>query len=649
VITQKIAKKYFGTENAIGKVIRYDNKTDFRITGILKDIPVNTDRTQEIYFSNASMKSISNFLSRDDTWGGINSETHCFVLLKPGVTPASVEAVFPALKKKYYVKKPSDQDYFMFRLQPLADIHFNPNYNGYVEKKYLWALALVGLFLIITACVNFINLATAQAMNRAKEVGVRKVLGSMRGQLFWQFIAETTLITLFAVLLAYGLAQLGLPFINSIFKSELSINFLNNPGLLAFIIILCVAVIFLSGAYPGLVLSNFQPVTALKGALAKEKIGGFSLRRILVVSQFAISQALIIVTIVIAGQMSYSKKTDLGFAKDGIVMLPIPQGDSIGRLRMKVLSNDLSKIAGVEKVSLCMQAPASDANNTTGLKYDTRPKEEPWEVNTKYGDEQYLSTFNLKLVAGRNFYPSDTVKEYLVNETLVRKLNLRSPQDIINKTVETGGRRALVVGVVKDFYNNSFRSDIAAITIASSIRDYDNYAVKINLNNIKPTMTAIEKAWNATYPEFVYSSEFLDKRIEKFYELDTVMLEIIEAFAAIAIFISCLGLYGLVSFMALRKTKEIGIRKVLGASIQNILWMFGKEFSILLIIAFMVAAPLAGWAMSKYLQDFKYSIQLGAGIFLTAIAYTFVIAAITVGYRSMKAAVANPVNSLRTE
>src|SRR5579871_3516427 len=287
IITQKIAKKYFGDENPMGKVIRLDNRIDFKITGILKDIPLNTDRKQEIYVSNLSMKDISNWLAKDDAWGGINSETHCFALFHPGVKPADVEKAFPGFMKKYYDK--NNQSFFKFKVQPLSDIHFNPDYNGYADKKYLWALIFVGVFIIITACVNFINLATAQALNRSKEVGIRKVLGSMRKQLFWQFITETAFITFLAVLIAYGLAKLGLPFLNGLFKTELSINPFINIGLLIFTLIVFVVVIFLSGAYPGLVLSGFQPVTALKGKLSQDSVGGFSLRRILVVAQFAIS------------------------------------------------------------------------------------------------------------------------------------------------------------------------------------------------------------------------------------------------------------------------------------------------------------------------------------------------------------------------
>ncbi|MEO5594913.1 MAG: ABC transporter permease [Chitinophagaceae bacterium] len=647
IVTQKIAKKYFGNTGAMGKVIRIDNKTDFKITGILKDLPLNTDRKQEIYVSDLNLKDFSPWMARPDSWGGINSETHCFVLLKPGVKAADLEKVFPAFKKKYYANDPINS--FVFKIQPLADVHFNPDYNGYTDKKYLWALSLVGIFLIITACVNFVNLATAQALNRAKEVGIRKVLGSMRAQLFWQFIAETSLITFFSVLLAYGLANLGLPFVNDLFKTSLSINPFLNTELLVYTLIITLSVIFLSGSYPGLVLSGFQPIAALKGKLSQKSIGGFSLRRVLVVTQFAISQMLIIGTIVIAGQMRFSKTFDIGFQKDGIVMLPVPANDSSALANMNLLKNKLTGIAGISNVSLCMQAPASGSNNSTDFVYDNRPKAELWEINTKPADDKYLQTFNLKLVAGRNLYPSDTLREFIVNESVVRKLGLASPQDILNKYVKVDNDKAIVVGVVKDFNNMSFRSDISPIALFSNYQRYHNCAVSINMANIKTTMATIEKTWNNIYPDFIFKSEFLDERISRFYELDDTMLKLIEAFAGIAIFIGCLGLYGLVSFMAVRKTKEIGVRKVLGATIQNIIWIFGKEFLRLLVIAFLIAAPLAWWAMHVYLQEFKYRIPIGAGIFALAIVSTMLVAAVTVSYRSVAAALANPVKSLRSE
>ena len=646
IITQSIAKKYFGRSPAIGKTIRLDNTTAFTITGILKDLPANTDRKQEIYFSFDNLKDRNAYLASDSSWESVYSGSMCFVLLKPSITPAQVDKALTGFSEKYY--KGRDAKIWQFRLQPLSDIHFNTRYDGYADKKYLWALGFIGLFLIVTACVNFVNLATAQALNRSKEVGIRKVLGSLRSQLFWQFITETAIITSFALILAYGLALLSLPYLNQLFKSKMELHLFSNWPLPVFLLLLSILVIFLSGSYPGLVLARFQPVLALKSKLSQAHIGGFSLRRILVVTQFTICQILIIGTIVIASQMHYSKNIDLGFNKTAIVTLPIPIND---KTKMNTLRNRLAAIAGVEKTTLCHEPPASANNSNTGVKYDNRPEEEHWSINMKGADDQYLSTFGLQLVAGRNFYPSDTTREFLVNETFVKKLNLHSPQEVLGKKLSIDGNTVVapIVGVVKDFHNYSLHNEIAAICIMPGYNNYQNCSMKINLANTRSVLTSFEKIWNDIYPEYFYSYHFLDDRIAEFYEMDNIMLTLIEAFAGIAIFIGCLGLYGLVSFMALRRTKEIGVRKVLGAGIGNILWLFGKEFTRLLLIAFAIAAPIAGYAMYKYLLDFKYRIQISAGIFVLAILFTFLIAALTVGYRSIRSALANPVKSLRSE
>ncbi len=645
-ITEKLAKKYFGDEDPMGKTIRVNNKTDFLITGILKDIPSNTDRKQEVYLSYQNLKEQNKWLANDSGWGGVYSGSQCYILLKPTATVTQANQALQQLVQKNFTGR--DQKVWKFRLQPLADIHFNTDFNGQADKKYIWAFFFIGLFLIITACVNFINLATAQALNRSKEVGIRKVLGSLPGQLFWQFIAETALITLFATLLALGLGAVGLKFVNGLFKTEMTLHILSNIPLLAFLLATGLLVTFLSGSYPGLVLARFQPVLALKSKLSQKHIGGFSLRRVLVVIQFAISQMLIIGTIVIASQMHYTKNSDLGFNKNAVVVLPIPVQDKI---KMNTLRTRLSGVAGTEKISLCFAPPAWGSNNNTGLRFANRNEDEHWSINEKYADDQYLGTFGIKLIAGRNLYPADTIREFLVNETFVKKLGLKSAADVINQrlSINGGSQTAPIVGVVKDFYNYSFHSDIDAICIMTSARDYRQAAIKVNMTNIKPALASFEKIWNETYPEYLYEYQFLDDRIARFYEMDNIMLKMIEAFAGIAILIGSLGLYGLVSFMALRKTKEIGVRKVLGAGIPNILWLFGKEFARLLLIAFVFAAPVAWWVMNKYLLDFKNRIHLNAGIFLLAIAFTFLIAALTVGYRSVRAAIANPVTSLRTE
>jgi putative ABC transport system permease protein len=647
VITHKLAIKYFGKDaEAVGKVIKVNNRTDFTITGILKDLPENTVRSHDIYLSYQNLKDQNPWIANDSSWGGVYSGSQCFVLLKEGTTPQQANTGLAQLVQKNFTGRAAKV--WMFKLQPLDDIHFNPNYGGYANKSYLWGLFFIGLFLIITASVNFINLATAQALNRSKEVGIRKVLGSLPSQLFWQFIAETALITLFAVFVAVGFAYLSLPYINNLFETALSLHVFTNFPLLIFLVVTSLIVIFFSGSYPGLVMSRFKPALALKSKLSQKSVGGFSLRRVLVVTQFAISQMLIIGTIIIAMQMHFSKNAELGFNKDAVVMLPLGNDD---KARMNTLRTRLSEVAGVEDISLCFRAPASSSNNSTGVTFDTRTEEEHWSINMKAADENYLKTFGLKLIAGRNLIAGDTAREFIVNETFVKKLGIQNPRDVIGKTLGINGNtlRRPIVGVVKDFYNFSFHEEISPICMMTQVSDYGSCAVKLNANNLKSSMVAFERIWNETYPEYFYSYEFVDDTVKEFYELDTIMLKLIQAFAGIAVIIGCLGLYGLVSFMAIRKTKEIGVRKVLGAGVLQLLWLFGKEFTRLLLVAFVVAAPIAWWAMHKYLEDFKYRINIGPGIFITAILFTFLLAAITVSYRSIRAALANPIKSLRTE
>jgi predicted permease len=643
ILTERMAKKYFGSKNPINQTFQFDNKINVRVTGVLKDLPINTDQKTEIFISYNTLKQYDEWLGSEDSWGGIRSAMNCYALLRPGVSVSQVESVFPAYVKKY---RPTSKNVHHYKLQPLADVHFNANYGGTMEKKNLLVLSLIGLFLIITACVNFINLATAQALKLSKEVGVRKVLGSLRGQLFWQFIAQTSLITIIAGIVAVIIAALALPYVNELFSSKISLDLLSNWQLWAFLIGLVVIVTFFSGSYPGMILARFQPVVALKGKLSQQNIGGFNTRRALIITQFAISQMLIIGMIVIARQMHFSQQSDLGFDKDAIVMVPI----SSSAEHAKTVKAKLKQIAGVESVSLCFSAPASDSQWGLTPFYDNRSEEEAFRVSMRAADKDYLSTFDIKLVAGRNLFPSDTTKEFLVNEAMAKKLNLASPLELLGKNLKVNGTMSgPIVGIVKDFHDQSFHEEISAICIPSASDNYHSYAIKISVKNVPATMAAIKQTWSEMHPNDLYEYEFLDEHIASFYETEFLMLNLIKAFSVIAIFIGCLGLYGLVSFMAAQKTKEIGIRKVLGSTIPQILWIFGKEFGILIIVAFCIASPVAWWAMNQWLDGFKFHIEIGAWVFLASVGATIVIAALTVVYQAGKAATLNPVKALKSE
>lgn len=644
VVTQSIAKKYFGDENAVGKTIRFQNQLDLTITGVLKDLPENTERQTPIYISYATLPLYDDWLGSEDSWGGISSSMQCFVKLKPGVTVAEVEAVLPAYVKKF---RPTSKNVHHYKLQPLDEVHFDARYGGAMEKRNLWVLAFIGIFLIVTACVNFVNLATAQAINRSKEVGVRKSLGGRRFQFFWQFISETAIITVLAILFGITISYTVLPAVNTLFGVQLTVSMFGDIQLVLFIIALAVLVTFLSGSYPGLILSGFQPVLALKGKLSQLNTGGFNTRRSLVVMQFVISQVMIIGLIVVVSQLRYAQESDLGFRKDAIVLVGLGSVDN----KINTLKTQVAALPGVEKASLCTTSPASRSNWSTSMRFDNRAEDEAFSVLYRGGDEEYLGTFDLKLAAGRNLadrLPADSVYEFIVNETFAAKLGL-SPEEILGHTIAVNGGRwkAPVVGVVKDFHDQSFHEDVHPVFMTT--QSYDYLAVRVNPDDMQATLKAVERVWSSIYPEQIYEHRFVDDDIKEFYETEAIMLSLVQVFAGIAIFIGCMGLYGLMSFMAVQKTKEIGIRKVLGGSIANILWLFGKEFALLIGLAFVVAAPVAWWLMNAWLKDFQFKIPIGPWIFGIAILSTTLIALLTVSWQSWRAASVNPARSLRAE
>ncbi|GAB4020467.1 ABC transporter permease [Spirosoma koreense] len=644
LITERIAKQYFGDEDPVGQLLHIDALV-VKITGILANLPPNTYFHSQIYLPFSNLQDHSPWMVEKDWWLGFNKEMQCFIRLKPGVSADLVNSsILPAISAKYYDQANARQ--FRFKLQPLADIHFNPKLRGQTDKKNLWTFGLIGFFLVLTACVNFINLATAQALGRSREIGVRKALGSERGAVFWQFITETALLAGLALVIALGLAYLALPVVNQWFELQLVLHPFTDPALLSFLAGLLLIVIFCSGAYPGLILARFQPVLALKGGLSQRAVGGFSLRKGLVVAQFAISQLLIIGTLIITHQLRYSEQADLGFRKEAIVILPVPDNKTA---KLNTLRAQFSELSGVENVTFFNSPPASEAIGSTTFLFDSRPKAEDFSIATKSGDHHYIPAFNIPILAGRNLNPSDTIREYLLNETAVKALGLASPKAVIGKSATINNRPGTIVGVMKDFHFKSFHVAIEPLCLTTWGEVYGSCGVKVNPATLGPTLVGLEKAWKAMYPASMFSYRFLDEDIERFYKLDTILLLLIQGFAGIAIFVGCLGLYGLVSFMAAQKTKEIGVRKVLGASTGSILWLFGKEFFQLLLLAFLVAAPLAWWAMKEWLAGFVYRIEPGAGIFILAILITFLVALLTVGFRSVKAALMNPVKTLRTE
>ena len=651
ILTKETAEKYFGDwKTAVGKSLKFDNKHIFKVTGILQNVPVNTDFPIKVIVSYATLKNTGVSRNLND-WVSTFSQAYCFVELPENLSATQFNSLLVGFNKKH---KPAEYVKDGFILHPLSEMHFDDRFGNFSERTFgkdlITALLLISIFLLIIACVNFINLATAQAVNRSKEVGVRKVMGSRRPQLAIQFLSETFLITLFALIIAIGLATIALPFLNQLLQVKVRMSFVENPMLLAFLAGVVILVTFLSGLYPALVLSGFNPITALKSRVSTKMVGGLSLRRGLVVLQFAISQILIIGTLIVVSQMDYFRNASLGFTKDAILTVPVPR-DSISNTKVDYVRNQLSQNPGIQQISFSYASPSDDGNWHSDFKFDKSTKNTQFSANLKWADTAYFSTYNLEFVAGRSYQQSDTVREFVVNETLIRKLGILNPQDAIGKQMDfwDGEITAPIVGVIKDFHVNSLRDPLSPVVLGSWKALYQNLNIKIRPDNAKATLASIQKLWNETYPDYVYEQQFLDEKINNFYRQENQISQLYKIFAGIAIFISCLGLYGLISFMAVQRTKEVGIRKVLGASVGKIVFLFSKEFMLLIAIAFGIAAPIGYYIMHLWLQDFAFKIKLGPEFFVLAILISIAIAWITVGYRAIRAALANPVKSLRTE
>ncbi|MFT3911717.1 MAG: ABC transporter permease [Ferruginibacter sp.] len=652
VLSKTIAEKYFGDWHAaIGKTfMRGTNKNEiYTVKGILNDVPVNTDFPLEVMVSYSTL--LTNEVKDNlNDWMSTWSQAYTFVELPSNVNIAKFNADLIAFAKRH---KPAEYAKDAYIAQPFSEIHFDDRFGNFTKhifsRSLIFALQLIALFLVLIACVNFINLATAQAVNRSKEVGVRKVLGSNRKQLALQFLSETAIITGVSLLVAIALAYFSLPFLNTLLNVKIALS-LTNPVILLFLTATFVLVTFMSGIYPAIVLSGFNPITALKTKITSKMVGGISLRRALVVLQFGIAHVLIIGTLIVVSQMNFFRNASLGFDKDAIINVPIPD-DSASHAKVEYLKQQLLQNAAIKNVSASFGTPSSSGNWSSDFKFDHSTKATPFSTNLKWADVDYFKTYGLKFVAGRPFYTCDTVREIVVNETMLSKLSITDPKQAIGKEINLwdGQIKAPIVGVVKDFNVNSLRSPIGAVLIAPTKNLYYVLGIKTTAGKEKEVLAYTEKLWNATFPDYIYAYEFLDQRIANYYRQENQLAQLYKIFAFIAIFISCLGLYGLVSFMAAQRTKEVGIRKVLGATPAHIVYLLSKEFSLLIIIAFVIASPIAYYIMHKWLQNYTYRIPLSASIFIMAIVGSMIIAWLTVGYRAVKAALANPVKNLRTE
>jgi ABC-type antimicrobial peptide transport system permease subunit len=580
-----------------------------------------------------------------------NSGFGCYVLMPPNTSIENFNKQLKAYSKE--VQSPDNTDSHF--IQPISDVHFDTETgncsNRTISRELLNVLWLIAAFILLIACVNFVNLSTAQAVNRAKEISVRKVLGSNKSQLQIQFITETFLIVISAVMLAGFITMIALPYINQILELSLSFSRLNTATIILFLFIVTTGVTAIACFYPAMVLSRFSPVDALKSKLAANTSKGISLRRGLVVFQFIIAQALIIGTLIIVKQMNYFIDRPLGFDKEAIINIPF-RVDTAWSRREGYLKQQLLSVNGVKAMCLSSNTPVEDANDMwSSFKFDKSMKEADFKAITKFADEEYTNVYKLQLIAGRNLQPSRMTREFLVNESLMKGLGINDPDEILNKEISIWGGRITcpVVGVVKDFNNRSFRNDLAPLLITTNGTMYSQVGIKLESKNLSSTLQSVKTIWEQTIPNSVYDYRFLDDKIAGFYKQESQLAQLYKIFAAIAIFLSCLGLYGLALFMAVQRTKEVGIRKVFGASAGNLVYLFSKEFIILIAIAFAIATPIAWYFMHNWLQNYVYRIDISWQLLAAGGFIAIIIALATISFRAIKAAFANPVKSLRSE
>ncbi|QJW91479.1 FtsX-like permease family protein [Spirosoma taeanense] len=655
VLSERMAHKYFGDAEPMGKTIRVDNKMDFVVSGVVQDPPATSSVPFEVLLSFASLKQFGANTDWND-WQSTYSGCQIYLMLPPQMAPEQTERQLVAFANKYL--RPEEAKDLKYELQPLTTIHFDSRTGNFagrtISKEIIWAMGLIGLFILITACVNFINLATAQAIRRAKEVGVRKVLGSTRVQLVRQFLGETGLLTGLSVGLALLVAYLALPYVADLLNIKQASLHLTDPVVISFLVVLAVITTVLAGFYPALVLSGYQPALALKGKVRSSGGGQLTLRRGLIVFQFAISQLLLIGTIVAYSQMKYFRSADLGYNKEAVLTIPIPdhKPGQLETLRARLINQP-----NVQSLSYGISVPSANGNWWTGFRYENAEKDSDYGVVMRPADTAYVRTYGLKLIAGRMYLPADTMREFVVNESFVKRLGIRDPRQIIGKSMALSGRPSVkkpIVGVVRDFNTFSLHQKTEPCVLTSHRDAYNTLGIKLSTRQggteaISQLLGEVEKAWTATFPDFVFRYEFLDQTLADFYQSEERMYSLFRLLAGIAIFIGCLGLYGVVAFMVESRKKEVGIRKALGASTTHIFGIFSADFVKLVLIALVLASPIAWYVMSEWLDDFVYRIDIEWWMFALTGGLAIGIALLTVSFQSIKAALMNPVNSLRTE
>lgn len=650
LLTETAARKYFGNTNPVGKTLYISAaQTPYLVTGIMQDCPENSQIKFDFLASFSSMGNI-----QEKTYWNANYTT--YLLLKNEQSFASLQSKIPGFMKKEMADQPNT--HVSFELEPFNKVHLYSPYPGFEPNNsitYIYIICAVALLILFIACFTYINLGTASSIERAKEVGVRKVLGADKSQIFWQHIGESLLLCFLSLLISLLLVLLALPWFNGLADKNIHLTALFTPLNLSFLGSIWLLISFAGGSYPALVLSGFQPIKVLKG-LFRNSSSGLLVRKSLIVFQFMISVFLIVATVVIQQQMQYIRNKNIGYQREHVLLLPLDQ---------KMLENyptiktELKKNAGVLSVARAVSDP-THIEGGYNMRSDAMPPDGQLSVTATPIDDGYVNTNGLQLVAGSNIteqdmqhadelkHPEDLVMQFLLNEAAAKELGWTAQTAIGKKMFLGDDRPGYVKGVIKDFHFQSLHNAIQPLVLFPSSWS-SQMMVKLDGNHLSQTIAAIGEQWKKMVPHRPFEYRFMDDAFNQLYESENRLAKVLSVFAGIAIVLACLGLFGLSSFSAQQRIKEIGIRKVLGASLVQIVTILSKEFILLSLIAFILAFPIGWWAVNLWLQDFSYRITIHWSLFAVTGIATILLALVTVAFRAVKAALANPVKSLRTE
>jgi len=656
VVSRSFAKKYFGNGEAVGQSITVGTRnTIYKVTGVIDKVPANS------HFHFDAFLSMSTFPNTNKTWSNLGYYT--YLLLNKNTDPKKLEAKFPQLVAKYVVPEiqhdmgvslaeaQKSVNTFRFSLAPLTDIHLRSNTKFELEPngdiQYVYIFSILALFILLLACVNFTNLSTARAIKRAREVGIRKVMGSVKKQLIVQFLSESVLFTFFSMLLSYVLIFLLLPYFNQLANKNISFDFFLNYKLILAVLLVSFIAGILAGIYPAFFLSSFNTIRVLKGA-SMQGSQKKPLRSSLIVFQFFVSTALIIATVIIYQQLHYMQNKKLGYDKDQVLFLPDARllGKDQTAFKQQLLQDNR-----VVSASISRSIPGGQIMDGTEI-YPKNENSNGTEIHASIShvDYDYLHTLGIQILKGRNFskdFPTDS-SGIVINEAAVQQLGWTNENAVGKTIVRSGQEEFKVVGVVADFNYASLKQKIAPLMMMLG-RNFGGLIIKINTRDVKGFLADLKKQWNSFNPAGPLEYNFLDEKFAALYASEQRTKQIFSAFAVLAIIIASLGLFGLSAFVIEQRAREIGIRKVLGASVQQVLLLVSKEFLLLVGIAFIISVPVTWWAMHEWLKDFAYRINIGTGVFVAAGLSAILIAFFTISFQAIKAAIANPVKSLRTE